>query len=314
MSTKGVSPLARSIKYLRKKPAAWFAFGTIFFFFVLAVASEIHGVWAETHSTVPVYVAEDAGIAPGIISAKHWLGVDYLGRDVFLRAIAGSATAFKVGFIGAGIAIVTGVTLGLFAGYFGGLMDAFVVWLYSVFAAMPTLLFVLAFALLANKGFLPESVLNVLEKTAALLHTDPATLSVYAAIGLTGWSSMCIVIRAEVMKIAKRPFIAAARVTGGSNIKIIFRHLLPNISYLVIIFFTLRFAYAVMTEVIVSFLGVGGRSAPSWGMMIADGQERIWRGDWLEAGSATFCVFLLVLALQLAGDMLRDALDPKNSN
>ena len=125
-------------------------------------------------------------------------------------------------------------------------MDALVVWLYSVFAAMPTLLFVLAFALLANKGFLPESVLNVLEKTAALLHTDPATLSVYAAIGLTGWSSMCIVIRAEVMKIAKRPFIAAARVTGVSNIKIIFRHLLPNISYLVIIFFTLRFAYAVM--------------------------------------------------------------------
>ena len=313
VAVHGISPFLRAVRYLSRRPAAWFSFGIIACFLAIALGYEIHGVFAELNGDIPVYIAEDPNVEPGIVSGEHWLGVDYLGRDVFARAMAGSATAFKVGCIGAGIAIVIGVTLGLFAGYSGGWIDALVVWLYSVFAAMPTLLFVLAFALLADKGFLPAAVLGFLDGAAALLHTDAATLSVYAAIGLTGWSSMCIVIRAEVMKISKRPFVAAAKVTGVGNMKIIFRHLLPNISYLVIIFFTLRFAYAVMTEVIVSFLGVGGRAAPSWGMMIADGQERIWRGDWLEAGAATFCVFLLVLAFQLAGDLLRDAFDPKNN-
>lgn len=310
---KNISPAGAAVRKLLHRPAAVFAFAVIALFGAAAIASEIHGAIAESAGTEPLYQIEEPSLEPGIITGQHWLGVDYLGRDIFWRAIAGTATAFKVGIIGAGIAVLIGTFLGLLAGYAGGIVDAVVVWLYSVFAAMPTLLFVLAFALLADKGFLPESIMSGVESIASLLRTDAATLSVYTAIGLTGWSSMCIVIRAEVMKISGRPFVAASKVAGVGTLKILFRHILPNISYLVITFFTLRFAYAVMTEVIVSFLGVGGRSVPSWGMMIANGQERLWRGDFLEVGTATFCVFMLVLAFQLAGDQLRDILDPRNN-
>ena len=108
-----------------------------------------------------------------------------------------------------------------------------------------------------------------------------------------------------------RPFVAASKVAGVGTLKILFRHILPNISYLVITFFTLRFAYAVMTEVIVSFLGLGAQFEPSWGIMISDGQEKLWRGIYWEAGGATLFMFILVLALNVLGDALRDALDPK---
>ena len=310
-SPAGISPGRKALRRLAGRPSAWFAFGVIGLFLLIAVCCELHGAICEYRGTVPRYEQEDAAAAGTGPSAEHWLGTDYLGRDVLWRAAAGTVTAFKVGIAGAGIAVLIGVTLGLAAGHFGGWVDGMVVWLYSVFAAMPTLLFVLAFALLLNRGFLPEGFVSALNGAAKCLRTDASSLAVYVAIGLTGWSSMCVVVRAEAMKITRKPFVAAARVAGVGEFRILLRHLLPNVGYLVIIFFTLRFAYAVMTEVIVSFLGVGGRAVPSWGLMIADGQERLWRGDWYEAGAATFGVFLLVLAFQLAGDTLRDALDPK---
>ena len=93
---------------------------------------------------------------------------------------------------------------------------------------------------------------------------------------------------------------------------ILFKHILPNVSHLIIIYFTMRFAYAVMTEVIVSYLGFGAQMEPGWGGMIAQGQGQLWRGIWWEAGTATIFMFILVLALNLLGDALRDATDPKS--
>ena len=123
---------------------------------------------------------------------------------------------------------------------------------------------------------------------------------------------MCKVIRGETMKLKNQTFVQAAKVSGVSNRVIIFRHILPNIMHLVIIYFTLRFAYAVMTEVLVSYLGLGVQSAPSWGIMISDGQERLWRGVWWEVAAASGFMFILVLSLNLLGDGLRDISDPKN--
>ena len=112
------------------------------------------------------------------------------------------------------------------------------------------------------------------------------------------------------MKLKRKAFVEAARVAGVPDRVIIFRHIIPNVFHLAVIYFTLSFAGAVMMEVIVSYLGFGVQSAPSWGVMISDGQERLWRGVWWEITGASGAMFILVLALNLLGDALRDALDP----
>ena len=141
---------------------------------------------------------------------------------------------------------------------------------------------------------------------------EPGVLAVYVAIGLTSWVTVCRVVRGESMKLRSRGFVAAAEIAGVPKWRIILRHIIPNVFHLVIIYFTLIFASAVMTEVIASYLGVGVQSAPSWGVMISDGQDRLWRGVWWEVATATVFMFLLVLALNLLGDHLRDKLDPRS--
>ncbi len=280
-------------------------------YLLTAVGVEIYDIVCEHANITPIYAVEAPVHAFEEPSFKHWFGTDYLGRDCFWRAVGGVATAVKVGAIAAAIAAAIGVTLGMLGGYFGGWIDSLTVWLYSTFAAMPTLLFILAFALLFTKGFLAPELTAPLRSLGTALHTEPGMLAVYLAIGLTGWVTLCRVVRAETMKLRNQTFVQAAQVTGVGSGKILFRHILPNLMHLVIIYFTLRFAYAIMTEVIVSYLGLGVQSAPSWGVMIADGQERLWRGVWWEVGAATLFMFVLVLALNLLGDGLRDVLDPK---
>jgi peptide/nickel transport system permease protein len=136
-------------------------------------------------------------------------------------------------------------------------------------------------------------------------------LALYLAIGVTGWVTLCRVVRAETMKLREAPYIQAAKVAGQNSFKIIFKHIFPNLVHLVIIYFTIRFAYAIMTEVIVSYLGLGVQLAPSWGVMIADGQNGLWRGIWWEIVTATGFMFFLVLSLHVLGDNLRDLLDPR---
>ena len=210
------------------------------------------------------------------------------------------------------IAVTIGAVLGLMAGFFGGKFDDCIVWLYSTFAAMPTLLFILAFALLFNRNFLSPELMSVAEGLGKLLRAEPGMLAVYLAIGLTCWVTLCRVVRAETMKIKTFPYVLAARVSGQREWVILFRHLLPNVFHLIIIYFTLTFASAVMSEVIVSYLGVGVQNAPSWGVMISDGQDRLWRGIWWEVTTATVFLFALVLSLNILGDYLRDKLDPRN--
>ena len=113
------------------------------------------------------------------------------------------------------------------------------------------------------------------------------------------------------MKLKRAGFVAAAKIAGVSDIKIIFRHILPNVFHLIIIYFTTLFASAVMLEVIVSYLGMGVQNAPSWGIMIADGQSRLWSGVWWEITSASGALLILVLALNILGDAMRDAFDPR---
>jgi len=221
--------------------------------------------------------------------ASHPLGTDNLGRDVLERLVQGSRIAFQVGIITSCIAIPIGVLLGCLAGYFGGKTDDVIVWLYSTFASIPGLLFILAISMVVGKGL----------------------LGVYLGIGLTTWVGLCRLIRGEVMKHKTRPYVLAARVLGASHARIMFRHILPNVFHVVIITFSLRFPAAISTEVFMSFLGIGVQGEPSWGIMISNARLRLWQGVWWEMTFVTIVIFAVVLAFNLLGDALRDALDPR---
>ena len=280
-------------------------------FLIIAVGFEIYGSWCKSHGSIPIYLRSSPDSAYQPPSPEHWCGTDYQGRDVLVRTLAGSASALKVGIVSGLIAIVIGVGLGVIAGYFGGRTDEVVVWLFSIFAAMPTLLFILALALLFSQNLLSPALLKALAFLAGLIHVEPGMLGVYLAIGLTGWVTLCRVVRGETMKLKRAGFVSAAKVAGVKSCTIIRRHILPNVFHLVIIYFTTLFASAVMLEVIVSYLGLGTQSAPSWGIMISDGQARLWSGVWWEIASASVALLILVLALNILGDALRDALDPR---
>lgn len=300
-----------TLKRLVRKKSALAALLLALLYLGMAAFAEGYGIYCSARKIEPVYEQRHLNERFEPPSLRHWLGTDYLGRDVFLRAVFASKTAVKVGVIASLISALVGVTLGILAGYYGGKTDDLAVWIYSTFASMPSLLFILAFALLASKGFLYPPLERGFALLAKILRTEPGMLAVYLGIGLTGWVALCRVVRAETMKLRDRQYVLAARSMGLSDFRILTGHILPNLAHLIIVYFTMRFAFAVMTEVIVSYLGLGVQFEPSWGVMIADGQERLWRGIWWEVGGATAFMFVLVLALNLLGDALRDVLDPR---
>jgi peptide/nickel transport system permease protein len=222
----------------------------------------------------------------------YLLGSDNLGRDVAQRLIQGTRIAFHVGIVTSLIAIPLGVLLGCLGGYFGGRMDSLVVWLSATVASMPGLLFILAVAMVAGKGL----------------------MGIYLGIGLTTWVSVCRNVRAEVIKHRGRTYVLAAEVLGYSPSRIMFRHILPNVSHIILIAFSIRFPASVATEVFISFLGIGVQSEPSWGIMINNARLRLWQGVWWEMTFVTCSIFFLVLAFNQLADALRDMLDPALRN
>lgn len=258
-------------------------------FFVVALAGAAANAWYEWRDVTPPWQAQELAaryLPPG---AVHWLGTDGLGRDVALRLAQGARIAFEVGVVSSLLAVVIGVLLGCLGGYFGGWVDDLVVWLATTFAAIPGLLFVLAIAMVVGKGL----------------------LGVFLAIGLTTWVGVCRLIRAEVLRQKERGYVRAAQALGFSSWRILFRHILPNVLHVALVSFTLRFPAAIGTEVFLSFLGIGAQGQPSWGTMIASARLRLWQGMWWELAAVTVAIFAVVLAFNLLGDILRDALDPR---
>lgn len=248
---------------------------------VIALLSMLH--------LLPIDYASRLGDSYLSPSFRFWFGTDYLGRDVFSRVLHGVEVAMKVGFAASLIAIPLGAFLGAIAGYFGKWVDDIVVWLYSTVDSIPQILLMLSLSFLLGKGL----------------------TSIYIAIGFSSWVSTCRLIRAEVMKQKELDYVLATRALGASHARIIFFHILPNLSYLLIIDFSLRFIFSIKAEAILSYLGLGVQGEPSWGVMIADAREELIQGYWWQLASATFAMFLLTLALNVVGDALRDKLDPK---
>ena len=259
---------------------------------LFAVYGEVQYRVARIRDVVPAYNVSNPSHRYEPPSTAHWMGTDGLGRDVALRLIQGTRIAFHVGIITSLIAIPLGVLLGLLGGYFGKVIDSVVIWLCATVASMPGLLFVLAISLIVGRGL----------------------TGIYFGIGLTTWVGTCRIVRAEVLKHRERAYVLAARTLGYSHLRIMFRHILPNVAHVILVQFSIRFPSAVATEVFLSFLGIGVQGEPSWGVMINDARMRLWQGVWWEMAFTTLAIFILVLVFNRIADSLRDRLDPALRN
>jgi peptide/nickel transport system permease protein len=222
-------------------------------------------------------------------TARHPLGTDTLGRDVASRLLYGARVSLIVGLSAVVIAGVLGVALGLVAGYYRGFTDDTLMRLGDVQLAFPVL--VLAVAVLAVLG---ASLANVI-----------------LVLGVTGWITYARIVRGETLSLRQREFVEAARALGASDHYLIWRHILPNVLAPVTVVATFSVARTIIAEASLSFLGLGiPPPAPSWGAMLDEGRNYITTGWWL-ALFPGLAILLLVLGINLVGDWLRDALDPR---
>lgn len=224
-------------------------------------------------------------------SARHWLGTDFMGRDILSQLLAGTRVAFMVGVSAAFMSIVLGVSVGMVAGYAGGIIDTLLMRLAEIIMVLPTLLVVLMLSALFGK-------------------LDIWTIVIL--IALFRWPGVSRVIRAQTLSLKGRPFIDAARVAGASHTRIIFRHIMPNVLPLAFLYMTFRVTAAIVIEAALAFLGFGDPGTVSWGMML----QWVWKtGHMFQAPYWLFppglCISLITLSFYLLGRAMDEVLDPR---
>ena len=222
-------------------------------------------------------------------SRAHWLGTDDRGRDVLSRIIWGARISMSVGFIAVGISVAIGIVLGALAGFHGGKVDALILRVIEIWICIPSF-----FLVITVMAFLDPSIINIM-----------------VVIGLTGWPGIARLVRGEFLKQKQQEYALAARASGLNDVRIIFRHLLPNTLSPVFVSATFGVAGAILTESGLSFLGFGvPPPTASWGEILKQSQSYVDFAWWLVAFPG-IAVFVSVVAFNLVGDGLRDALDPR---
>ncbi len=225
-----------------------------------------------------------------IKKVTFFLGTDKYGRDLLSRLLVGARISFFIGFVAVFISLVIGIFMGSVAGYYGGKVDAFIMWIINVTWSIPTLLLVIAITLALGKGF----------------------WQVFIAVGLTMWVEVARVVRGQIISAKQMQYVTAARALGFNDYRIITKHILPNIMAPVIVICAANFAAAILIESGLSFLGIGAQPPmASWGAMIKDHYNYIILGKPYLAILPGLCIMLLVMAFMLIGNALRDALDVK---
>lgn len=280
---------------LARKSSRTMALARVFRKYPLAsVGIVIVGLVVIFAALAPIIAQHEPNIADGrnalqTPSAEHWFGTDRLGRDVFARVMYGSRISLQVGVLAVAFAGLIGVPLGMLGGYFGGWLDAIVMRWADAIIAFPSI--VLALALVLVLG--------------------PSVLTIMFALGLASSPAYARLVRGQVLAVREMDFVLAARALGASHVRILIQHVFPNVTTPIVVASSLSMASAVLAEAALSFLGVGIRPpTATWGGMLQESYDLIYVAPWLSLfpGAA---IFLLTLSLNLIGDGLRDALDPR---
>ncbi len=243
----------------------------------------------EASYSAPFANVEFYGGSPLRRPGSHVLGTDILGRDVLYLSLKGARVALLIGGLTSLIAIPLALIFGVGAGYFGGRFDDFVFFLISTLSSMPNLLLLIALIMVMGRG----------------------TFSVCIALAVTGWVGFCRLARAETLKLRELDYVQAARALGVSEWTIVLKHILPNLAHLIVITFVLMFSGLVLSEAVLSWLGIGVDG--SWGQMIDGARNELSRDPviWWNIGAAGGALFGLILAVNTVGDAIRDVLDPR---
>lgn len=224
--------------------------------------------------------------------SRHWavlLGTDILGRSVLYRILAGAQTAVTIGLATTALAIPFGTALGLAAGYFGGWIDMLIMWLYSVVVSVPEILLITAISYALGKGI----------------------ESMCIALAATTWVGIMRLVRGEVLKHKAKEYVLSARALGAGPMHIMFLEILPNVQHVTIVTASLVLLGAVKAEVILTYLGLGIQDGASWGLLIAGAAQDLTNDIWWPLAGTVTAMFLLIYALSVIGDALRDVLDPR---
>ena len=267
-------------RQLRQNRMALVGAGIILVMFLMAAV-------ASFSSVDPAAIDVTQSLLPPSIA--HPLGTDDLGREVLVRMLYGARISLLVGFVAVGISTIIGIILGSLAGYYGGWVDALVMRFVDIMLCFPTF-----FLILAVIAFLDPSIWNIM-----------------IVIGLTSWMGIARLIRAEFLSLRQRDFVLAAQALGASDLRLIFRHILPNAMSPVLVSATLGVAGAILTESALSFLGIGVQPpTPSWGNMLIIGKQTLGSAWWLSVFPG-LAILITVLGYNLLGEGVRDALDPR---
>ena len=271
---------------LRKNTLAIVGLAWIVLVLAMTLSADL---WVPRFFGGPLVVDTTPGASLQSPSLEHPFGTDRLGRDVFSRVIYGARVSLAVGVLAVSISLVIGLIAGAVAGYRGGMVDTLVMRTADVFFAFPYILF--AIALIAVLG--------------------PSYRNVFIAIGILGWPGIARVFRSSILSVKENEYVDAARAMGASDLRIMFRHIMPNAIAPIIVYGTMSVGGAIITEAALSFLGMGVQPpTPSWGLMLSDAKALMFVAPWLTIWPGV-AILTTVLSFVLLGDGFRDALDVK---
>jgi oligopeptide transport system permease protein len=318
---KPISPFQESLRRLRRDKRAMVSLGIIIFFVLLAIAGPF--IYQHTGGT---YVSPDNGPIPATVyrtfyhqelsrqdelpSAQYWLGTDDLGRDILARLMQGVLVSISVAVLVEVIDITLGILVGVLAGYFGGWIDQVLARFTDIIFAFPGLLFVIL--LTGIFGSWADTALSNIPIIGP--NGNARLLLVSGALALVTWPLMARFVRGQTLQLKEQQFIEAARTSGSSNAKIIWRHIIPNLFSIVVVAATLNISNTIIGEAGISVLGLGVQQpGSSIGLMISEASNLVDTHPW-EVLVPSLTLALIVLAFSFLGDGLRDAFDPRTKD